>query len=85
MAAAFLKVEELELSEPEAKQLGEAVARVNALYGNYMIPEKTAAWINLTMAAGSIYGPRMMAHKLRVKKEKASGKGPVTIDSQKVM
>ena len=70
MAAAIAKTPELELEEAEAKRLGEAVARVNACYGNWIFTEKQMAWFNLMMAGGAIYGPRFVAYNLRVKKER---------------
>ncbi len=84
MAAAFTKVEELELSEKEAKLLSDNIAAVNELYGGIVVPEKVQAWLNLTFAAGSVYGPRIVAHKLRMKKEAEQKKRgePVTINSQ---
>lgn len=82
MGAAFSKIPELELSEKEAKILGDSIQTVNDLYGGYMIPEKAQAWMNLAMAAGSIYGPRFMAHKIRTDREKEAtkaGKQPQVI------
>jgi hypothetical protein len=79
MLAAITKVEELELDQNEAKRLGEAVARINKLYGGFVFSEKTMAWINLGMAGCSIYGPRAIAYSARMKKERE--KKPVTIDA----
>lgn len=70
MCAAITKTPELELEEAEAKRLGEAVARVNACYGNFIFTEKQMAWFNLVMAGGSIYGPRFVAYNLRTRKER---------------
>lgn len=80
MAAAFTKIPELILEEEEANKLGQAMNRVNELYGGMVIPEKWAAWGNLAITAGAIYGPRFVAHNLNAKNEKA--KQPVTIDAQ---
>ncbi len=78
MLAAFLQVPELELDANEAKRLGDAVARVNKLYGGFMLSEKSMAWINLMMAGGAVYGPRVVAYGVRAKKERK--KEPVTIN-----
>lgn len=81
MGAAILKTPELQLSEDEGKKLGAAIARVNSEYGNIILPPKTAAWINLMMVGGAIYGPRAIAIKNNAKKkrEAASQPQPITI------
>lgn len=76
MAAALTKVEELALTEQEAEQLAVAIARVNEVYGNVVLPEKVVVWINLAMAMGTVYGPRFIAYNIRKKKE------PKTIDGE---
>lgn len=80
MGAALLKVPELALEEAEAKRLGAAVARINELYGGMVIPEKQMAWANLVIVAGSVYGPRFIAHNIN--KKNPSKKTAVTIDAQ---
>jgi hypothetical protein len=84
MLAAITKVPELEISQDEAKRLGEAAARVNEVYGGVMLPEKVTVLINLGLAAGTVYGPRILTYSLRMKneaKEKKAGRGPQTIDA----
>lgn len=71
MAAAFLKVPELELDEKEAERLGKAVAQVQNLYDLPIFTEKQMAWFNLTTTGAAIYGPRFMAAKIRKAKEKS--------------
>jgi hypothetical protein len=71
MGAAILKTPELQLSEDEGKKLGAAIARVNAEYGNIILPPKTAAWINLMMVGGAIYGPRAIAIRNNGRKRKS--------------
>ena len=78
MGAAFLKVPELQLSPEEAEKLSEAIARVSALY-DFGASEKTLAWVNLTMALGSVYGTRIFAYSLRMKAEAQSKKKPEPI------
>lgn len=80
MCSAFLKVEELELDQDEAKALSDAVNKVQAEYKMPILDPKTLAWINLGMVAGGVYGPRVAAYSLRKKKER-KGK-PTTIDAQ---
>jgi hypothetical protein len=75
MGAALLKAPELCLSDEEAAKLSKAIARVNAEYGNVILPPKTAAWINLAICAGGVYGPRMVAiknNRKNAQKEKPS-------------
>lgn len=69
MAAAFLKVEELQITEEESKQLGEAITRVTELYEIPMLDEKTAAWLNLGMVAVGVYGTRATAMMFSQKKK----------------
>lgn len=76
MGSVILSTPELQLSEDEGKKLGAAVARVNAEYGNIILPPKTAAWINLAMVGGAIYGPRVIAMKNNAKKKKAGETQP---------
>lgn len=75
MVSTVTRIEELELSAEEAEQLAVAISRVNELYDGYVIPEKAMAWINLVMAMGTVYGPRMIAYNIRRKRE------PKTIES----
>jgi hypothetical protein len=80
--ASFVKIEELKLSQEEAKQVSAAAANVARHYANFIISEKTADILNLGMISLWIYGPRIRAIKARanaVKKQKAamSGNGGV--------
>lgn len=70
MGAVLLKTPELELADEEAAKLAGAIAHVNELYGGIILPEKAAAWINLVMVAGTIYGPRIIV----INAKKKSGK-----------
>lgn len=71
MLAAFTSIPELELADEESKKLSEAIARVQKLYDYKWISDEAAAWGNLIIAAGGIYGPRYMAIRLRQKKDEA--------------
>lgn len=80
MGAAILNVKELQLDKEEAKNLGDAVARVNSLYDGLILSEKQLAWVNLAMVGGTIYGPRFVAYSQRMKNEKKNTqpKNPAT-------
>lgn len=67
MAAAILKVPDLELDKDEARRLAEAAAAVGEFYKIGLDAKKTA-WVNLAAVAGSIYGPRIMAAAIRRRK-----------------
>jgi hypothetical protein len=75
MLAAIVKTPELEIDEAEAKRLGDAVARVNREFGVQIMSPKTAAVVNLIMAAGTVYGPRVIAMKNNSKRRKAENVG----------
>ena len=82
MLAAWTHAAELAISEEESKKLAEAIARVQALYDVSVFSETTAAWVNLVFACGTIYGPRIIAIRVRMKKEEALKKmRPVSIMS----
>jgi hypothetical protein len=79
MCAMLTGIPELELEEEEAAKLAKAVARVNNYYGGMVIPEKYAVWGNFAVALGTVYGPRAITYRMRMKQE-AQGK-PVTINA----
>lgn len=68
MGAAFLGADELMLSDPEAKMLADAAAKVADQYEHKMNP-RMLAWANLAMVAGGIYGTRIFAIRARMKQE----------------
>lgn len=79
MAATFVKIPELSLTEKEAKDLSAAIDRVASLY-DFGASEKTLAWVNLAMCVGGIYGTRMFAYSVRHRAEEEAKKrerGPV--------
>lgn len=65
MGAALLSTPEFNISEAEAKRLNDSVTDVMRFYTDVDIPPKTQAWLNLAMVAGTIYGPRILAVKIR--------------------
>lgn len=85
MASVIFSVKELEIEPPEAKKISDAVLRINELYSGIVLPEKALAWVQLAIACGTVYGPRMVAYNQRIKKEKAEGKRPITIDAVPVV
>lgn len=76
VAAASLKIPELEIDNKEAEQLAKAIGDVSAHYGFELSP-KTKAWIELVWCSGVIYGTRIVAYNMRVKKEAQDRKGKV--------
>lgn len=76
MGAAMLKTPELEISKDEAKQLADAVQAVAKEY-NHVINPKTAAWIQLCIACGGIYGTRIVAIRMREKQTRNKPKAIV--------
>jgi hypothetical protein len=77
MAAAFFQAPELVLAPAEARALSDATAAVAAHY-DAMIDPRTAAWLNLAMVAGGIYGTRAMAIWGRKKQEEPK-RGPAPV------
>jgi hypothetical protein len=69
MGAGFLKIEELQIDEAEAKHLADAVAEVAKHY-NVAVDPRTQAWANLCFAMGAVYGPRIVAYRIRTSKQK---------------
>lgn len=59
MLAKLLDVPEFELDESEAKRLSDAFKKVAAFYPLGLSP-KRLAWAELSIAAGTIYGPRVV-------------------------
>lgn len=76
IAATFLKIEELELSEEESKALGEGIVRVTEQYDIPLPDAKTMAWINLAKVLGKVYAPRIGAMKIRKAREKGKKAQP---------
>ena len=70
MLSTLMKIEELKLEQGEAKELSDAIVRVNDLYGGLVIPEKVLAWINLGIVGIKVYGTRITAHTIRTGKKK---------------
>lgn len=65
MLANIAKVPELELDNEEAEKLANASQKVLRHYVDLEVSQKAADWTNLFMAIGGIYGPRIVATKIR--------------------
>lgn len=75
--ANMFKSEMFAITTDESEKLARAITRVTELYEVRLLPEKQMAWLNLAMALGGVYGPRIAANSL---KKKAAKKGPQIVD-----
>lgn len=55
---------ELMLAEEEAKQLGRGLLELERCYPTTVDP-RIIAWVNMTAICGMVYGPRIMAIRMR--------------------
>jgi hypothetical protein len=78
MAASLTKIEELALDKSEANQLAKALADVNVHYQKTIDP-KVVAWMGVIAVAGQVYGPRVLAYRVRVATEKAARPAPANV------
>lgn len=67
-AATWSKCDELELDQQEAEKLCEASDRVLAFYHKEPSPE-VKVWLGFATAISIIYGPRIVAIRIRLKRE----------------
>lgn len=79
MLAKLLDAEELLLNHDEANNFAQAIERVESLYEKSFISEEASAWIGLTIAAATIYGPRYIAMRARQRKENEN-KEPINVE-----
>lgn len=79
MGAMLMDAPDLELTRDEAKQVADAVADVSALYDMPIVNEKAAAWGNLALVVGMVYGTRAVSVVKKVGRNKAGKKGPEII------
>lgn len=68
--AGLAKSPELVLAEDEAKALGGALATVSAYYVDVKVSAQAAAWVNLAMILGAVYGTRIVAIRQRTASER---------------
>lgn len=71
MLAGITRTAELAIAPEEADTLARALSTVNAFY-DVKVAEKTLAWVNLAMVAGTIYGTRLVAIRVRRGNERAA-------------
>lgn len=69
-------VKEAELTEEEARKLADASREVMKHYP-LGISDKTLAWVNLTLVAGNVYGPRAVAWGIRRATERRAKVVPI--------
>ena len=69
MGAVILSSPELEITKEEAKTVGEAAADVASYYSDIEVNAKAAAWFNLALALGSVYGTRLVVVARKGKKK----------------
>lgn len=79
IAAALLKVPELEVDEQEALKLAKAIIHLQSFYPAVDVPAKVMAWAGVAIAAGQVYAPRIGAISIRTKRERANKPGPVPV------
>lgn len=65
MLASLAATPELELDQQEAAALASGIEAVQRCYTRKILPPEAAAWIQLTLAAAGIYGPRYIAIRAR--------------------
>lgn len=84
MGAAILATPEIELDKEEAKKLGDAIKDVGKHYSMLFDP-KHVAIANLMATAGFLYGPRIVAYRVRRKAERGpeNVRKPVPIESRR--
>lgn len=85
LGLAHLTIEEMELDREESKQYADALAEVAKHYAVAIDPRKLAI-ANLLAVAGRIYGPRILAYRLRKsmteESKPATKKAPTPITPQ---
>lgn len=77
MLASITRVEELAITPDESASLAGALHHVNSFY-NIPMAEKTLAWVNLSMVAGTIYGTRILAIRARRQNTRRAASEPTT-------
>lgn len=71
MLAMITKTQEFMLNADESVMLAQAMANVSRHY-DVQVAEKTLDWTQLIMVAGTVYGSRLAAMKLRKQMERAN-------------
>lgn len=69
MIAGAFRAPELAIGQTEGVALAQAIAEVQAHYGDALDP-KTQAWVNFGIVAASVYGPRVWVMRERMRAER---------------
>jgi hypothetical protein len=77
IGANLMHAEELSLTDEEADLYGEGVLKVWQEYDMPIPDAKTMAWVNLAKVLSSIYGPRIMAIRMRKANERGNRPQPI--------
>ena len=77
IGANLFKAEELSLDEEEAGVLGQATLKVWQEYDMPIPDAKTMAWVNLAKVVSQVYGPRVMAIRMRKANEARNRPQPI--------
>lgn len=72
MGAFLLKTPELDLDPEEAKKLAEGTANVLRHYPSVTMPAQALDWIGLATCIGMVYGPRLVAIRMRNRSGRAA-------------
>lgn len=72
MLAQATNTPELKISKEEAKMLGDAVKDLGSVYGHTVNP-KVAAWIQLSIVCGTVYGTRIAAMQMNAATKRKKG------------
>lgn len=72
LLAGMTQIPEIAIDREQAEVLASAASEVMQHYDFGMNPEQQA-WVNLMMVAGSIYGSKVFAYKIRKSQETAEG------------
>jgi hypothetical protein len=70
LLAGMTSIPEIAIEREQAEILATAATEVMALY-DFGMSQEQQAWVNLMMVAGSIYGTKVFAYKMRLADEKA--------------
>lgn len=76
LLAGMTQIPEIAIDREQAEVLASAASEVMQHYDFGMNPEQQA-WVNLMMVAGSIYGSKVFAYKIRKSQEGEEGEATV--------
>lgn len=70
IAASVAKAPELELDDEESARIAKHARAVLSQYTSIDVSPRAQAWVGLIVACGGVYGPRLVAHKIRREHER---------------